>query len=337
MKYPKEKLDHLQARWTTTKGKRLVKKIKETRCYLSPILFRKVVQKFPYINDEEVADGIDLRGINLSGFDFRIPVLEDESGFEEELAILSFIHFEGATLKHATFQDGKVHDCFFEDADLTHANFKGASLNTCLFSEADLTGMLLSGASFINCNFTDATTRDINFSTVLSDQNTIFSKKIKDERSGNFHIASVQYKQIKEMYKNSSLHSQADYYHYREMVCRRKTMKWYSPLRWLNLVFGDYSCKYGTSIIRILAWMLITIVGFATFYWLTQDTLYHNTPVVLSYLDSLYFSLITYATVGYGDIHPIGDLRLLSGIEGMLGVILTSLFTVITARRIIRD
>ena len=106
MKYSKEKLEKLKNRWTTPKGKRLVKKIKETRCYLSPILFRKVVQNFPHINDGEVTDGIDLRGINLAGFDFRVPVLEDESGFEEELAILSYIHFEGATLKHATFQDG---------------------------------------------------------------------------------------------------------------------------------------------------------------------------------------------------------------------------------------
>ncbi len=337
MKYTKEKLEKLQNRWTTPKGKRLAKKIKETRCYLSPILFRKVVQNFLYIKDEEVVDGIDLRGINLSGFDFRVPVLEDESGFEEELAILSYIHFEGATLRHATFQDGKVHDCFFEDADLSHANFKNASLNSCSFHEADLSGILLGGGSLINCNFTDAVTRDINFSTVLTDQNTIFSKKLKDEKERNYHMASVEYKQIKEMYKNSSLHAQADYYHYREMVSRRNSLIWYNPFRWLNFVFGDLTCKYGTSINRILIWILGTIFAFAIIYWNLQNVLYHNSKTVLSFLDSVYFSLITFSTVGYGDIHPVGAYRVLAGLEGMLGVILTSLFTVIVARKIIRD
>jgi len=337
MKYTKEKLEKLKNRWTTTKGKRLVKKIKETRCYLSPILYRKVVQNFPHINDDEVVDGIDLRGINLAGFDFRVPVLEDESGFEEELAILSYIHFEGATLKHSTFQDGKVHDCFFENSDLSHSNFKGAALNTCSFHGTDMTGALLGGSNLINCNFTDTTIRDINFSTVLTDQNTIFSQKLKDEKEENYHLASVQYKQIKEMYKNSSLHSQADVYHYREMVSRRKTMKWYNPLRIMNLIFADLTCKYGTSIVRILLWIAGTVTAFALLYWAMQNVLYHNSPTVLSFLDSMYFSLITYATVGYGDIHPIGDYRLLAGLEGMIGVILTSLFTVIVARRIIRD
>lgn len=304
---------------------------------MSPILFRKVVQNFPYIKDEEVADGIDLRGINLAGFDFRIPVLEDESGFEEELAILSYIHFEGAVLKHATFQDGKIHDCFFEEADLSHSNFKNASLNTCSFQNADASGMLLSGASLVNCNFTEAQIHDINFSTVLTDQTTLFSKKFDDEKEKNYHIASVQYKQIKEMYKNSSLHAQADYYHYREMVSRRNSMKWYNPFRWLNFIFGDLTCKYGTSISRILIWIAAIVTGFAGIFWIIQDVLYHNTPTILSFLDSMYFSLITFTTIGYGDIHPIGNYRILAGLEGMIGVILTSLFTVIVARRIIRD
>jgi hypothetical protein len=337
MKYPREKLEKLQERWTTTKGKRLVKKIKETRCYLSPVLFKKVVQNFPYINDEEVTDSIDLRGINLSGFDFRIPVLEDESGFEEEMAILSLIHFEGAILKHASFQDGKIHDCFFENADLSHANFKNASINKCLLQEAELTGALLANANFINCNFTNSRLRDTNLSTVLVDQATIFNKKIIDEKEGNFHAAGVEYKQIKEMYKNSSLHSQADYYHYRGMVCRRRAMKWYNPVRWVSFVFGDLTCKYGTSIARIALWMIAIIFGSAFVFYTLQNIKYYDTPVTLSFLDSLYFSLITYTTVGYGDLHAIGDLRILAGIEAIIGIIITSLFTVIVARKIIRD
>lgn len=36
----------------------------------------------------------------------------------------------------------------------------------------------------------------------------------------------------------------------------------------------------------------------------------------------LYFSAITYTTVGYGDITPIGDIRLFAAIEALAGMVL---------------
>ena len=41
-----------------------------------------------------------------------------------------------------------------------------------------------------------------------------------------------------------------------------------------------------------------------------------------SLLDCIYFSFTTYSTVGFGDIHPVGDLRYLTGIESLTGLVL---------------
>ncbi|PCM44474.1 ion transporter [Marinobacter sp. ANT_B65] len=41
-----------------------------------------------------------------------------------------------------------------------------------------------------------------------------------------------------------------------------------------------------------------------------------------SFLDCVYFSFSTFTTVGYGDIEPVGDLRFLTGIEGLSGLVL---------------
>tara|TARA_R110000823_G_scaffold16013_4_gene51411 strand:- start:579 stop:1037 length:459 start_codon:yes stop_codon:yes gene_type:complete len=41
-----------------------------------------------------------------------------------------------------------------------------------------------------------------------------------------------------------------------------------------------------------------------------------------SFLDCIYFSFSTFTTVGYGDIEPIGELRFLTGIEGLTGLVL---------------
>lgn len=41
-----------------------------------------------------------------------------------------------------------------------------------------------------------------------------------------------------------------------------------------------------------------------------------------TFLDSVYFSFTTYTTLGTGDIEPIGDLRYLTGLESLTGLVL---------------
>jgi hypothetical protein len=38
--------------------------------------------------------------------------------------------------------------------------------------------------------------------------------------------------------------------------------------------------------------------------------------------DAIYFSLVCYTTLGFGDIYPSGELRLLSGIEALNGLVM---------------
>jgi len=336
MNYTKEKLEELAHRWTTPTGKRLIKTIKESRCYLSPVLFREKVHHFVGINDEEIGDGIDLRGAPLNGFDFRSSIQEDD-GYSEKLAILSNIHFEGATLKHCNFQDGKIYDCHFDDSDLSHGDFNGSDLNNCVFRGTNITGINLRGAKLINCDFTDSNIKDIGLDSTIVDEKTTFGKTLKSEKEQNFHFASIEYKQIKEMYKNSSLHTIADHYHYKEMVAKRKITSVKNPLRWLNYLFGDILCKYGTSYLHVMLWSMLLIVICAITYTAHEGIIYQNTPIIPSFADSFYFSMVTFTTVGYGDYHPVGDMRFLAAFEGFLGAALMALFTVIVARNIIRD
>jgi len=338
MIYTKEKLEKLQNRWATPRGKKLLKEIKASRCYLSPVLFKGKVKRFPAIGDTEVQDGIDLRGAPLAGFDFRVPVQEEDEGFIEEIAILSEIHFEGATLKHADFQDGKIHDCFFESADLSHADMHNTTLNNCNFQQSDCTGLDLHGAKLIDCDFLDATIKDMTASTTIVDQKTTFGHALKSEKDESFHFASIEYKQIKEMYKNSSLHQIADQYHYKEMIAKRKMGKKLNFSRLVNFIFGDLLCKYGTSFIRVFVASLAVIVLCAALYTTNDSLLFHNEPVGhVSFWNSLYFSIITFTTLGYGDYHAIGAMRFIAASESFLGAALMALFTVIVARIIIRD
>ena len=65
MAYSQEKLEKLRKRWETKRGKTLVEKIKKTRCFTNIEEFRSKIKGLPMVDDEDVKDAIDLRGINL--------------------------------------------------------------------------------------------------------------------------------------------------------------------------------------------------------------------------------------------------------------------------------
>jgi hypothetical protein len=63
------------------------------------------------------------------------------------------------------------------------------------------------------------------------------------------------------------------------------------------------------------------IVCFAVLYATWPGTLIGST----SWLDDLYFSIVTQLTIGYGDIRPVGPARFVSNAQGLVSVIFTIL------------
>jgi len=43
-----------------------------------------------------------------------------------------------------------------------------------------------------------------------------------------------------------------------------------------------------------------------------------------SFMDCVYFSFTTYTTIGFGDISPIGNLKFLTGVQALTGLVLIS-------------
>lgn len=69
--------------------------------------------------------------------------------------------------------------------------------------------------------------------------------------------------------------------------------------------------------------LLIIISSFAKIYeW---GGLLNSKEAVYKYYDSLYFSIVTFTTLGYGDLTPHTDIRFFAGIEALLGYIMLGL------------
>jgi len=88
--------------------------------------------------------------------------------------------------------------------------------------------------------------------------------------------------------------------------------------------------------------MLFCIAGFSILYFNFYDYLTGSAIDTINFavslfcaklINSIYFSLISFTTIGYGDILPIGMLRFVTGLEGLFGILLTASFMTVLARR----
>lgn len=67
----------------------------------------------------------------------------------------------------------------------------------------------------------------------------------------------------------------------------------------------------------------LAVWTYALAYWLTADALggFGGLPVD-DFMDYLYFSAITYTSLGFGDHYPLSHLRLIAGVEALNGLLL---------------
>ena len=76
-----------------------------------------------------------------------------------------------------------------------------------------------------------------------------------------------------------------------------------------------------TIMVPISLWLLLIHSVEITIWAISYFVLKHKVDFE-SFNDALYFSAVTYTTLGYGDITISGDWRLLSGMEAMNGIFL---------------
>jgi hypothetical protein len=111
-----------------------------------------------------------------------------------------------------------------------------------------------------------------------------------------------------------------------------------------KLIF-DKMGLYATNPLRVWASMLIVYVVFSLLFFvmpyiggghIANGLSPENIEPMHSFFLSLYYSAITFFTIGYGDYFPYGAMRWLACAEGFCGVFMMSYFTVAFVRKILR-
>ncbi|MBN1688263.1 MAG: hypothetical protein JW893_04110 [Candidatus Omnitrophica bacterium] len=93
---------------------------------------------------------------------------------------------------------------------------------------------------------------------------------------------------------------------------------------------------HGEKPFRTILTAGVIIVASAVVYVLSGLVSAGGMKEALNFFEGLYFSVVTYTTLGYGDLTPLGWARGVAMFEALSGIILTPLFLVALSRRYLR-
>jgi hypothetical protein len=201
----------------------------------------------------------------------------------------------------------------------------------------DMSGMRLIGKIYVDWKLNNC--EDI----ILNQQETTIRQKAEQFRilKQNFSGTGKYDDEDKAYVMFKRLESRADL---REEIARNKWANiWARPAFGFKWLVFDKIGLYATSPGRVLISVVIFWVFFGTTYYLVQlsglgktGSSVNNPDNLTPFLQSFYHSAVTFFTIGYGDVFPQGMSRIVSGLEGFMGVFMMSYFTVAFVRKVLR-
>ncbi|MBO8174701.1 MAG: two pore domain potassium channel family protein [Thermococcus sp.] len=161
----------------------------------------------------------------------------------------------------------------------------------------------------------------------------------------NSHIEEIFYRLARTTWEKSGDKDKADEYYYKEMVAKRKQrMTAYRKGKkkiiliepYVEWLLADLTCKYGTTWKRpIVIWIITVNIIFPILFYITKSVEGSGVPLK-SFLDYVYFSIVTATTLGYGDLHPVGIGRVLASGEAIFGMFMWAVLLTVFARKYMR-
>ncbi|PBQ34056.1 hypothetical protein CNR22_20490 [Sphingobacteriaceae bacterium] len=181
---------------------------------------------------------------------------------------------------------------------------------------------------------------------------------IYNQKTTSMFQKAEQFRILKENFRNNGQYEDEDaaYLEFRRCEAKANLQEAFSkkgierltayPIYYFQKYVFDFVGRYATAPTRVLLNALVAVILYAfLFYGFTEffpdlGTIGSTLPPDLSHVhdfwNSVYYSAITFCTVGYGDYFAQGYLKIFAACEGFTGIFLMSYFTVAFVRKILR-
>jgi hypothetical protein len=236
----------------------------------------------------------------------------------------------GCDLTHVNLKRADLARAKITNARLWNADLEGSNL-----SEADLSGADLMGARLYDAKIWRTEISGVKSLTALSFAKGASVSGARIDESGP-HAAEDSYRMLKNYFMQNGMYKDASWASYREKVMERAMLKKKRNFHYLPSLFMGIVCGYGEKPHRIVLAAAFTIIFFAVMFGClngVQSSV--DSSYAMKWSDYVYYSAVTFTTVGYGDFVPkaAAFFRLCAALEAFLGVFLAGLFVFTLARK----
>lgn len=279
-----------------------------------------------YASGGGMLQGICLKRANLKNVNLVIP--GSATGYD----------MRGADLYRADLENAHLFNINLKNASLMKANLNHANIHCAQLHNTNLLGTRLQGAKIDNIKVGDAV-----------QQETIAKQAEKDrdiEKAKDFFEQSEEiYRNLRKTAEADGIYTLAGQFARKELIMRRMQYDKFSQRRFVSKAV-DLFCGYGESPFNVIAFSLILIFVCAVLYFLfgvqsEQGVIQLSTNLSIwenlnHFFSTIYFSVVTFTTLGYGDIHPIGLSRFIATIEAFIGSFALALYVVVFVQKTTR-
>lgn len=249
------------------------------------------------------------------------------------------VRFVESDLQMAVFDMSHFYFSHFIRTSLKDIIFVGTSFDTIKVSDCDLRNTKMLKPKFVEFYIEDAREGSkVSKHTFLD----LIQFNPKEAREVRFAIET--YSQISELFERNKLMDLAGEYFYRYKLAEKMSLTGVAKFK---SFMGLISCGYGERPSHSLMTSLALIFFCGTLYMLfgvsVNNEYLQYIPTAANLFPSFdlmiycyHFSLVTFSTVGYGNVVPVGGSLVVSAFEMVMGVIMVGIWVSTLVRKMVR-
>lgn len=289
---------------------------------------------------------LNLKKADLSHLDFSNL---DLCGSVFDQSHLSNTLFVGTNLSDCSFVGARLYSCDFVGSDMRHADLTKSLIEHCSFSHSDLRSARLNEVHFHDADLMGTLLfNSMVWNTDFTGVKHLKKKNFKDPESPSRNpragiletnplVAHESYRSLKHHFYRTGLYKDGGWAAYRELTMERKHYLVTKDPRFFPSLLMDILSGYAEKPSRVIVSSIAIVIFFGLTYFLLNAITPTSGGVIskTGFWDSLYFSFITFTTVGYGDLvpRPVPGFRLLTCVEAFSGPFMAGLYIFTLTRR----